>query len=110
MLIVQLFVLFFLTISTRGKPVQAPKVKTNSDALKFFDKFGYNKCGVKSDRKSDEDGPLCQSDFRSMIKHFQTIFRLPVTGKLDEQTIALMNRPRCSLGDYPLAYSAFRPW
>ncbi|CAF4952438.1 unnamed protein product, partial [Rotaria magnacalcarata] len=21
-----------------------------------------------------------------------------------------MNKPRCSLGDYPMGYSAFRPW
>lgn len=110
MLSIHLLIFLSLIFSSTGKPVTAPKVKSNADALKFFDKFGYNQCRVKNNRKDDEEGPLCQSDFRSMIKHFQTIFRLPVTGKLDEQTITLMNKPRCSLGDYPLAFSAFRPW
>lgn len=101
-------VLYFalLTLSD-GKPLKAPQVKTNGDALKFFDKFGYNKCGEQT---ASNNGPLCQASFKSMIEHFQTVFRLPVTGKLDAATIKLMNTPRCSLGDYPLGYSAFRPW
>ncbi|CAF1082970.1 unnamed protein product [Adineta ricciae] len=120
-----LFVLFyFLLTFTNGKPVKskgkkaiekspakAPKVKTNTDALKYLDKFGYNACGGHGNGKSVVGGgPLCQSSFQTMIEHFQTVFRLPVTGKLDEATINLMNRPRCSLGDYPMGYTVFRPW
>jgi hypothetical protein len=110
------FVLFLCFILSDGKPVKgrakgssanAPKVQSNTDALKYLDKFGYNKC---ADRKTESKGPLCQSSFQTMLEHFQTIFRLPVTGKLDTPTINLMNKPRCSLGDYPMAYSAFRPW
>ncbi len=109
-----IFLLFLCFILSNGKPVKdkakiarAPKVETNSDAFKYLDRFGYNKC---SDEKAGDKGPLCQSSFQSMIEHFQTIFRLPVTGKLDPPTINLMNKPRCSLGDYPMAYSAFHPW
>ena len=115
---------FFVVALASGKPVKgkgakaphkspakAPKIGTNADALKFLDKFGYNQCGGHGSAKSVSEGPLCQSSFKTMIEHFQTIFRLPVTGKLDNATITLMNKPRCSLGDYPVsAYTAFRPW
>ena len=110
--------LCFLTF-TYGKPVKdktkkssakAPKVKTNTDALKYLDKFGYNQCGGNGNGKITGGGPLCQTSFETMIEHFQTLYRLPVTGKLDTPTMKLMNAPRCSLGDYPMAYSAFKPW
>ena len=89
---------------------KAPKVQSNIDALKYFDKFGYNKCGGHGNGKITDGGPLCQSSFQTMLEHFQTIYRLPVTGKLDNATLKLMNSPRCSLGEYPMAYSAFKPW
>ena len=85
------------------------KVQTNDDALKFFDQFGYNKCGNPQTR-GNTTGLLCQASFKSMIEHFQIVHRLPVTRKLDQKTIDLMNRPRCSLGDYPMGFSAFQPW
>lgn len=89
---------------------KAPGVKSNIDALQYLHKFGYNQCGGSGNAKTGDQGALCQSSFQTMIEHFQTVFRLPVTGKLDNATINLMNRARCSLGDYPMGYSAFRPW
>lgn len=77
--------------------------------MKFFDQFGYNKC-ENPQTTANQTGPLCQASFKSMIEHFQTIHRLPVTGKLDRKTINLMNRPRCSLGDYPMGFTTFKPW
>jgi hypothetical protein len=106
----RVFIVLSLCAHGSGKSVKAPKVQSTVDALKFLDKFGYNKCTSENNRHQQGDMPLCQSNFQGMIEHFQTVFRLPVTGKLDQATITLMNRPRCSLGDYPLAYSAFRPW
>jgi hypothetical protein len=117
-----LFLVFFLFVFSYGKPVgkttkpsgkspaKAPKVKSNTEALKYLDKFGYNKCGDHGSGKDAKEGALCQSSFQTMIEHFQTLYRLPVTGRLDEATVTLMNKARCSLGDYPLAYSAFKPW
>jgi len=111
-----LILLLFLFTFSYGKPVKgklpskAPKVQTNTDALKFLDKFGYNQCSSHAGGKTKDGEPLCQSSYPTMIKHFQTVFGLPVSGKLDDRTITLMNKPRCSLGDYPMAYSAFRPW
>ncbi|CAF1375406.1 unnamed protein product [Rotaria sordida] len=115
--------LFFLFTFSYGKPVKgtakktsketarkAPTVQTNVDAMKYLEKFGYNQCGGPENTKTKKKEVLCQSSFETMIEHFQTVFRLPVTGELDSATIKLMNKPRCSLGDYPMAYSAFRPW
>jgi len=118
-----LILLFLLFTFSYGKPVkeklkQAPskssakaaKVTSNVDGLKYLEKFGYDKCGGHGSGKTAETGPLCQSNFQSMIEHFQTVHHLPVTGKLDPRTLTLMNAPRCSLGDYPMGYSAFQPW
>jgi hypothetical protein len=124
MIVKRCFIVFFLLfVFSYGKSVKekskkaasrshtkAPKVKTTADAFKYLDKFGYDKCGSHGSGKLNGKEPLCQSNFQTMIEHFQTIFHLPVTGKLDEPTINLMNRPRCSLGDYPMGYSAFQPW
>ena len=101
---------FSLFDRTYCKPVTAPKVKKNPDAYKFLEKYGYSKCAVSKVPGQSNDGPLCQSSFRAMIEHFQTVFRLPVTGQLDKATVRLMNKPRCSISDYAMAYSVFRPW
>src|SRR5437763_1458813 len=82
-----LFLLFTFSYGKPVNPAKAPKVKTNVDAFKYLDKFGYNKCGSQGSGKKDGDGPLCETSFQSMIEHFQTVFHLPVTGKLDHPTI-----------------------
>jgi hypothetical protein len=117
-----LLLLFFLLAFSYGKPVdktkktsgkspaKAPKVQSNTDALKYFDQFGYNKCGGHGSGKVAGEEVLCQSSLSTMLEHFQTVYHLPVTGKLDTPTVTQMNKPRCSLGDYPLAYSAVKPW
>ncbi|CAF1420925.1 unnamed protein product [Adineta steineri] len=120
MIVKSCFIILFLFFTlSYGKPIKgktgkphakAPKVQSNTDALKFLNKFGYNQCSGSVDVKTKDEGPLCQSSFQTMIEHFQTLYRLPVTGRLDAKTVELMNKARCSLGDYPLAYSAFRPW
>jgi len=118
-----LILLFLLFTFSYGKPVKekpkqasgkspakAAKVISHPDAFKYLEKFGYTTCGGHGSGKSPETGPLCESSFQTMIEHFQTVHHLPVTGKLDSRTLTLMNAPRCSLGDYPMGYSAFQPW
>ena len=85
----------------------AAPVKSNTNALKFLTQFGYNPCenSLGSDPDS-HDRPPCQSSVESMLKQFQTTFHLPVTGKLDAATLRQMNKPRCSLPDTPLSFTA----
>ncbi|CAF1493737.1 unnamed protein product, partial [Adineta steineri] len=120
MIVKSCFIILFLFFTfSYGKPIKgktgkshakAPKVQSNTDALKFLNKFGYNQCSGSVDAKIKGEKPLCQSSLQTMIEHFQTFYRLPVTGRADDKTVALMNKARCGLGDYPLACSAFRPW
>jgi len=42
----------------------------------------------------------------SALTDFQSFHRLPVTGRLDPETLALVQRPRCGFPDKPLAPSA----
>ncbi|CAF3122936.1 unnamed protein product [Rotaria sp. Silwood2] len=45
-----------------------------------------------------------------MLKDFQRRYKLPITGKLDQQTLKLMNTPRCGVQDHPLAFTLSKPW
>ncbi|KAL8500030.1 hypothetical protein ACS0TY_019865 [Phlomoides rotata] len=40
------------------------------------------------------------------IKKYQNFFKLPETGTLDTNTIALMSQPRCGVPDFPRNHSA----
>ncbi|CAF1475596.1 unnamed protein product, partial [Didymodactylos carnosus] len=83
-------------------------IKNELDAYSYLNKFGYDSC--KSKNKNGIDKALCSTDMKSMIKHYQTVFHLPVSGKLDEKTLKLMNKPRCGISDYPLSYVSYKPW
>ena len=106
--------------TVKGKPkrisgrlsLKQSQITTKTDVYKFLDKFGYNKCSRYRNETTGirSRGPPCQISLQSMLKYFQTVFGLPATGEVDDETINLMNRPRCGLGDYPSAYVAFRPW
>ena len=77
-------------------------VKSNADAFKYLTRFGYNPCENPSgSNSSDYDHPSCQSGLESMLKQFQTNFRLPVTKKLDGATRKVLNTHRCSMSDFP---------
>lgn len=72
---------------------------TKDDAFKFLTQYGYDPCN----RTTDPNAPRCHSTFESMLKDFQIAYHLPVTEQLDTDTLKLMNTPRCTLPDYPLA-------
>ncbi|CAF0972118.1 unnamed protein product [Adineta steineri] len=67
------------------------QVKSQDDALTFFNKYGYNPCFNSTVQ--------CSISFSSMIKEYQTKFRLKQTGSLDEATKKQMSRSRCGNHD-----------
>ncbi|CAF1060548.1 unnamed protein product [Adineta steineri] len=67
------------------------QVKSQDDALTFFNKYGYNPCFNSTVQ--------CSISFSSMIKDYQTKFRLKPTGSLDESTKKQMSRSRCGNHD-----------
>lgn len=108
-----LFALVFLLSLTFAKPLKktAPRIRTQADALKYLTKYGYNQPGGYGDaNSSNKSQPSRQSSFPTMIRHFQSVYRIPVSGKIDNTTNNLMKKPRCSLEDYPIACFAARPW
>ncbi|CAF1023954.1 unnamed protein product, partial [Didymodactylos carnosus] len=93
------------TKASHSKHTKVKPINSDIEAFNYLGKYGYNRCG---DGKHKE--VVCAMSIQSMLQHFQTVFHLPVTGKLDDKTKKLMNTPRCGLGDYPLSYSAYKPW
>jgi len=49
---------------------------------------------------------VCVCVFRA----FQEWHHLPVTGELDEETVKLMNAPRCGVKDPPLTQGLEKPY
>jgi hypothetical protein len=61
----------------------------------------------------DEGGPAAECGrfdgaTEAALADFQLFHRVPVTGRLDDATLALMRRPRCALPDQPPALGAVR--
>jgi hypothetical protein len=70
-------------------------------AIEYLQKFGH--LGPAHDLTGSSENVLAietDSDvFRAALENFQAMALLPVTGTLDQQTMAAMDRPRCGLPD-----------
>jgi hypothetical protein len=70
-------------------------------AIEYLQKFGH--LGPAHDLTGSSENVLAietDSDvFRAALENFQAMALLPVTGTLDQQTLAAMDRPRCGLPD-----------
>jgi len=67
-------------------------------AMMYLMKYGY--MDVPSTRGVQKSAPLMSQDgLRDYIKEFQSFAGLPQTGDLDDQTVKLMNTPRCGVKD-----------
>ena len=100
------------TSKATSKTEKAPLIKTESDAFKYLNKFGYNPCGGDPSDGNGKDKPpiLCQSSMNTMLELFQKHYKLPVTGKLDKKTAQLMSSPRCGRKDEVFKKSAFKTY
>jgi hypothetical protein len=62
----------------------------------FLRRLGYLDSTLE---KFDDD------ELSAALRHYQSFYRLPVTGSFDDATAAQMTRPRCSVPDLPLRES-----
>lgn len=58
----------------------------------YLTKYQYTKTSTRSDIRSE--------DFKEAVKTFQRFFRLEVTGKLNNETLEVMNKARCGNPDF----------
>ena len=65
----------------------------------YLMKYGYLDTGKASDPA--KSAPLISSDgLKSYIEEFQAFANLSVTGKLDQETLEMMGRPRCGVKNF----------
>ncbi|KAE8708642.1 hypothetical protein F3Y22_tig00110336pilonHSYRG00023 [Hibiscus syriacus] len=67
-----------------------------SELKKFFQRFGYLSI---PDNQNDSFTDVFDAKFESAVILYQEKFGLPVTGKLDSETISAIMSPRCGVSD-----------
>lgn len=89
-----LFLLCFFVINVLSLPV----VEKNSisGALYYLLKYGY----VPADKNSDTASLLSENGLNNFISDFQAFAGMNITGKLNDETIEMMNTPRCGVKDF----------
>ena len=63
----------------------------------YLMKYGYMDLNGKDPKKSSS--LVSTSGLAAYIEEFQAFSNLTVTGELDEETLAMMKRPRCGVKD-----------
>jgi len=95
--IILLFFIIVIDVSLSAKQYGKQQVKSQEDAISWFNKYGYNPCLNSTVQ--------CSLSLSSLLEDYQRLFHLKITRKLDEQTKQHMNRPRCGIQDKPLSLS-----
>jgi hypothetical protein len=93
--VVLLVFISFIDVSSSANNSVKQRVRSQEDALSWFNKYGYNPCLNAN--------VLCSLSYPSILKDYQKRFNLKQTGILDEPTKKHMNRPRCGNQDKPIA-------
>jgi uncharacterized protein (DUF427 family) len=102
------YIILFLFLTTvkssddvwHGQPRTEGDVNINN----YLEKFGYlASAGADSGLRLDTNGPLIAETSEALIK-FQEFYNLPADGTLNQETLALINTPRCGVRDNPTAY------
>jgi len=89
--IILLFFIIVIDVSLSAKQYGKQQVKSQEDAISWFNKYGYNPCLNSTVQ--------CSLSLSSLLEDYQRLFHLKITRKLDEQTKQHMNRPRCGNHD-----------
>jgi uncharacterized protein (DUF427 family) len=81
-----------------------PRTKSDVNINNYLEKFGYlASAGADSGLRLESNGPLIAETSVALIK-FQEFYDLPADGTLNQETLALINTPRCGVRDNPTAY------
>ncbi|XP_046456168.1 uncharacterized protein LOC124203539 [Daphnia pulex] len=86
---------FVCCLSAINYVVAAP-IDSAEEAARYLGRFGYLERGPQDSSYSES---VSAESFRSAIEDFQSFAGLKITGKLDEATKELMNKPRCGVPD-----------
>ncbi|KAI1309388.1 Pleckstrin homology domain-containing family G member 5 [Halotydeus destructor] len=76
-------------------------VNNQRDAMHYLSQFGYMEPKMEDTMDMDSD------QGHEMVKHFQAMMGLGQSGQLDNETLEMMNRPRCGDPDMPDAMDHF---
>jgi 4-hydroxy-3-methylbut-2-en-1-yl diphosphate synthase IspG/GcpE len=80
-------------------------------AFTYLSKYGYNSCQNQSELNDDIGKTLrCLSNVKSMIKKFQTNYRLLLSRNHNQNIFKLINPPRCGVENGPLSFMAENRW
>ncbi|XP_018010336.1 matrix metalloproteinase-2 isoform X2 [Hyalella azteca] len=94
-LIVGVMVVVTISVTTEALPTKL-EISGTTTALLYLDKFGY----MNSTATNPENGALLsEAAVRQAILDFQAFAGLNQTGNLDQETVEMMNRPRCGNRD-----------
>jgi len=83
---------FHFTILSVRSMVLEKRAADFSLAASYLNKYGY----VKQSTSTESSSLI---NLQTAIKDFQVFAGLPATGQLDEETVTLMNTPRCGVKD-----------
>lgn len=104
-------VIFCMTVCNETKPLTSSLTKSGNDrVLNYLIKYGYlsekknrtnrflNKNNTKQTNVTKETS-YTNEEIQIALKDFQDFMSIPKTGKVDLDTITVMNRPRCGVKD-----------
>ena len=95
----------------KTKHSKTSTVKLMLDAFTDLSKYGHNPCKNQSESNNDNRKTMpCQSNIESMLKDYQTRYRLLVIGKVNQKVFKSINTPRCGVKNGPLFYTVGNRW
>uniref|UniRef100_A0A8C1WZX8 interstitial collagenase n=1 Tax=Cyprinus carpio TaxID=7962 RepID=A0A8C1WZX8_CYPCA len=94
-----------LSISLQFSCKTMPR-RTAKEVKQFLENYLTKLYGLKKQSSSDAEKRVTSS-MSQRLKEMQQFFRLKVTGKLDDETLDVMRKPRCGVPDVA-AYSVFQ--